>query len=200
MPLMSAPVYRSITAAFCALGCVVVSASAHAMPPDALGDFLQNQGLLPAPSLGSDPSLPGSVTRPSHSQLVVHAMGYVGVPYQIGGSSYTQGFDCSGFVQASFQQSLGLALPRRAAEQAAATQSITPDELHPGDLVFYNTLGQAFSHVGIYVGEGRFIHSPRSGASVRLENMKLPYWVNRFNGARRVFPLDIAATPTAWAQ
>jgi hypothetical protein len=194
---MLAPAYRSITAALCALGCFV--APARAMPPDALGDFLQHQGLLSSPNLEAAPFLPGLAPRPSHSQLVVHAMGFVGVPYQIGGSSYTQGFDCSGFVQASYRQSLGVTLPRRAAEQASATQSIAPDELHPGDLVFYNTLGQAYSHVGIYVGEGRFIHSPRSGASVRLENMKLPYWVKRFNGARRVVPLEVAATPTAWA-
>jgi cell wall-associated NlpC family hydrolase len=163
-----------------------------------LGDFLQHQGLLPT----TPPGQPSGSVLPSHSQLVVHAMGFVGVPYQLGGSSYTQGFDCSGFVQASYSQSLGIALPRRAAEQAAATQSIDPDELHPGDLVFYNTLGQAYSHVGIYVGQGRFIHSPRSGASVRLENMKLPYWRHRFNGARRVVALESfppqAFTPAAW--
>lgn len=185
---MLAQLYRSFSAATCALGIgLLPSAPLHATPTDTLGEFLQHQGLLF--------NIPHTTAVPSHSQLVVHAMGFVGVPYQLGGSSYTQGFDCSGFVQASFLQSLGIALPRRAAEQAAATQSIAAEELHPGDLVFYNTLGQSYSHVGIYVGEGRFIHSPRSGASVRLENMNLPYWRHRFNGARRVAALEANPTP-----
>ncbi|WP_243855454.1 C40 family peptidase [Aquabacterium sp. A08] len=128
------------------------------------------------------------------SDLVLHAMGFVGTPYQLGGNSVDTGFDCSGFVQNAFQQSLGVRLPRRAVEQAHATQTIEKTELIPGDLVFFNTLGRAFSHVGIYVGEGRFIHSPRTGAQVRLENMKEAYWRARFNGARRVEALAAGAS------
>jgi len=75
---------------------------------------------------------------------------------------------------------------RAAAEQAAATQEIDRSELKPGDLVFFNTMKQAFSHVGIYVGDGKFIHSPRSGSQVRVEDMRKTYWQQRFNGARRV--------------
>ncbi len=96
------------------------------------------------------------------------------------------GFDCSGFVKAMFEQTVGLALPRNAAQQAAATQTIDRAELRPGDLVFFNTMRRAFSHVGIYVGNGKFIHSPKPGAEVRVEDMGVAYWAGRFDGARRV--------------
>jgi cell wall-associated NlpC family hydrolase len=113
-------------------------------------------------------------------------MGFLGVPYRRGGNSVETGFDCSGFVKAMYQQSLGLILPRRANEQAAATQKIDRQELQPGDLVFFNTLRRAFSHVGIYIGDNKFIHSPKPGAQVRVEDMAVPYWATRFDGARRV--------------
>jgi cell wall-associated NlpC family hydrolase len=120
------------------------------------------------------------------SELVVNAMGFLGVPYRRGGQSAETGFDCSGFVRAIYEQTVGLVLPRRADEQAAATEIIERSELKPGDLVFFNTMRRAFSHVGIYVGDGKFIHSPRSGSSVRVEDMRAAYWNARFNGARRV--------------
>ncbi len=113
-------------------------------------------------------------------------MGFLGVPYKRGGSSAETGFDCSGFVRATYEQTIGLVLPRRANEQAAATQVIDRNELKPGDLVFFNTMRRAFSHVGIYVGDGKFIHAPRAGAQVRVEDMREAYWKTRFNGARRV--------------
>ena len=120
------------------------------------------------------------------SDLVVNAMGFLGVPYKRGGNTAETGFDCSGFVRAMYEQTIGLVLPRRADQQAAATQSIDKADLKPGDLVFFNTLRRTFSHVGIYVGEGRFIHSPKPGAEVRVESMKIDYWASRFDGARRV--------------
>ena len=130
------------------------------------------------------------------SELVVNAMGFLGVPYKWGGNNAETGFDCSGFVRAIYQQSVGLLLPRRAEEQAAATQRIDKTELQPGDLVFFNTLRRTFSHVGIYVGNGKFIHSPKAGSEVRVENMGQSYWQTRFNGARRV----AAAQPAAKVQ
>jgi cell wall-associated NlpC family hydrolase len=105
---------------------------------------------------------------------------------EVGGSSAETGFDCSGFVRATYEQTIGLVLPRRANEQAAATQIIDRTDLKPGDLVFFNTMRRAFSHVGIYVGDGKFIHAPRAGAQVRVEDMREAYWRTRFNGARRV--------------
>jgi cell wall-associated NlpC family hydrolase len=130
------------------------------------------------------------------SELVLTAMGSLGVPYRRGGNSADTGFDCSGFVKAMYEQTVGFILPRRANEQAAATQKIDKQDLQPGDLVFFNTLRRTFSHVGIYVGDNKFIHSPKPGAQVRVEDMAVPYWAARFDGARRV-PVPAALAPAA---
>ncbi|MES2978233.1 MAG: C40 family peptidase [Pseudomonadota bacterium] len=133
------------------------------------------------------------------SELVVNAMGFLGVPYRRGGNSVETGFDCSGFVKAIYEQTVGLVLPRKAEQQAAATQDIDKKDLRPGDLVFFNTMRRAFSHVGIYIGDGKFIHSPKPGAEVRVESLGLAYWNRRFDGARRVTtPGD--GVPTASAE
>lgn len=132
------------------------------------------------------------------SELIGTAMGFIGVPYRRGGSNAEIGFDCSGFVRTAFQEAKGLVLPRKANEQAAATAVIDKKDLQPGDLVFFNTMRRAFSHVGIYLGEGKFIHAPRSGAQVRVEDMQASYWQRRFNGARRV--VDSEATAAASVQ
>ena len=120
------------------------------------------------------------------SSLISTAMGFIGVPYRRGGSSAETGFDCSGFVRAIYEQAKGMVLPRRANEQAAATEVIDKKDLQPGDLVFFNTMRRNFSHVGIYVGDNKFIHAPRSGSEIRVEDMGVRYWARRFNGARRV--------------
>ncbi len=123
-------------------------------------------------------------------RLLEQAMTMLGVPYKRGGSSEAQGFDCSGFVRAMYEQTVGLVLPRRAREQAAATEAIDRKELRPGDLVFFNTMRQTFSHVGIYLGDNKFIHAPRAGQSVRVDDMRDAYWKRRFTGARRVEGAD----------
>ena len=120
------------------------------------------------------------------SDVVFNAMGKLDVPYRLGGNTRETGFDCSGLVHAVYQQTMGLVLPRRAAEQAHSTQKIDKDELKPGDLVFFNTMRRSFSHVGIYIGDNKFIHAPRTGSRVRVENMNIKYWQTRFDGARRV--------------
>ena len=130
-------------------------------------------------------SMTQSVTERT-SDLVSTAIGFLGIPYRRGGSSVESGFDCSGFVRAIYKETIGLVLPRSADQQASATQTIDKNDLKPGDLVFFNTMKRTFSHVGIYLGEGKFIHSPRSGAHVRIEDMRIPYWNVRFDGARRV--------------
>ena len=98
-----------------------------------------------------------------------------------------------------FENSLGLVLPRRADQQAqnAGLLKIRREELKPGDLVFFNTMRRAFSHVGIYIGEGRFIHAPRTGAEVRIEDMRQAYWSKRFNGARRAESAAMTPAPKA---
>lgn len=122
------------------------------------------------------------------SDLLTQAMGLLGVPYRRGGASEDTGFDCSGFVRHIYEKSFGRLLPRRASEQAKATETIDRDDLKPGDLVFFNTMKRAFSHVGIYVGDGKFIHAPRVGKSIQVDDMRTAYWQKRFNGARRVQP------------
>jgi cell wall-associated NlpC family hydrolase len=126
-------------------------------------------------------SLPPKVAA-LHAELV----GLIGVPYKNGGDRPEDGFDCSGLVRYAVERSWGVRLPRSSRQISEVTQVIDSSELRPGDLVFYNTLNQAFSHVGVFIGEGRFIHAPTSGGQVRVESMRLPYWVNRFNGARRI--------------
>ncbi|MGI9132599.1 MAG: C40 family peptidase [Rhodoferax sp.] len=124
------------------------------------------------------------------SGLVGNALALLGVPYRRGGSSQESGFDCSGFVRNIYAQTLGLVLPHRADQQAASTQKIDRNDLQPGDLVFFNTMRRVFSHVGIYVGAGKFIHAPKPGAEVREEDKWVAYWKRRFDGARRVPLVD----------
>jgi NlpC/P60 family len=156
--------------------------SAPASPQDAITHLLSERGYLtPAPT-GFVQSV-----RESASDMVLAAVNFLGVPYRHGGTSAESGFDCSGFTRHVFEMSIGMVLPRRAAEQAKSEslQQVKRNELKPGDLVFFNTMRRAFSHVGIYVGDGNFIHAPRTGGKVRIESMREAYWSARFNGARR---------------
>ncbi len=151
-----------------------------AASPDDLNKFMLNRGLLARIGDVSDKM------EAKASELVVNAMSFLGVPYKRGGTNGATGFDCSGFVRAMYEQTAGLILPRKANEQAAAAEKIDRADLQPGDLVFFNTMRRAFSHVGIYVGDGKFIHSPKPGSEVRVESMMISYWSRRFDGARRV--------------
>ncbi|MES2715639.1 MAG: C40 family peptidase [Pseudomonadota bacterium] len=159
-------------------------------------NLLGERGLLrPLGSAALVETMRNSV-RDTASDLVMTAMNFLGVPYRLGGSSEQSGFDCSGFTRHIFENSIGLVLPRRADEQAttAGLLNIHRAELKPGDLVFFNTMRRTFSHVGIYVGDDKFIHAPRAGGAVRIEDMRSSYWERRFTGARRA---DLsAATPT----
>jgi cell wall-associated NlpC family hydrolase len=118
----------------------------------------------------------------------VQALRVLGVQYQRGGDSPATGFDCSGLVTHVFQRAWGLLLPRTVKEQSTVGKSVRFEELEPGDLVFYNTRNRPYSHVGIYIGDGKFIHAPKPGAQVRVENVQSSYWRPRFNGARRLDP------------
>ena len=145
---------------------------------------------------------PEVAPHPRMADLLLSAIGLVGVPYRLGGNTVDNGFDCSGFTRHLFQAHLGVALPRRSHEQAGAAgfDSVARSDLQPGDLVFFNTLSRENSHVGIYIGEGRFIHAPRTGANVRLETLASSYWRQRFDGARRVAalaPTNAAETSAA---
>lgn len=118
--------------------------------------------------------------------VILQGLKMVGVSYRRGGTSEDAGLDCSGFVQLVFKDSLGKLLPRTAREQSEVGEQIDTSQLKPGDLVFFNTMRRAFSHVGIYLGDNHFLHSPKPGAEVRVESMDSSYWVKRYNGARRI--------------
>lgn len=159
--------YRAIV--FC-LGFLAVSSasfaseeSADALPPTFLGRYASDA-----------------------QELVLRALSFVGVNYRRGGESPETGFDCSGLVRHVFRESLGLMLPRTSRDISRVGETIRRDELQPGDLVFFNTLRRGFSHVGIYLGEHRFVHAPALGGEVRVEDMRQGYWTRRFNGARRI--------------
>lgn len=124
--------------------------------------------------------------RDKTSDLTINAMSMLGIKYKRGGNSPENGLDCSGFVRLVFKNSSETELPRTAKEISNKGDKVEPKDLKPGDLVFYNTLKKSFSHVGIYLGDNKFIHSPSAGGKVRIESMNVSYWKKRFNGARRI--------------
>jgi cell wall-associated NlpC family hydrolase len=176
------------------------TAPAFASPDEGTDQVLQllaEKDLLAQPSPVTPPTANDTAGMPKASLLrqmqdrasglTVAALELIGARYRRGGTSTETGFDCSGFTRHVFETSLGLVLPRRADEQATATGlvAVRREDLRPGDLVFFNTLKRTFSHVGIYIGDNRFIHSPRPGKNVRTEDMSFAYWAKRFTGARR---------------
>jgi cell wall-associated NlpC family hydrolase len=161
----------------CAVALLSLSACATTKTPaprgDELGRWLYQNGHAPA-----------SVHA---TALALAAMNYLDVPYTWGGNTAEEGFDCSGFTRHVYQRAAGINLPRTT-EAQANSQTLTPvgrDDLAPGDLVFFNTLGRTYSHVGVYVGDNKFVHAPRTGAHVRVDNLGGAYWAGRFTGARR---------------
>lgn len=120
------------------------------------------------------------------NNLAIYAMSLYDVPYQYGGKSRINGFDCSGFVQYVFQNSAGLQLPRTSAEMSRIGTPLEADQLRPGDLVFFNTAHSPNSHVGIFIGDNRFVHSPKSGSAISIASMRNRYWNTHYNGARRI--------------
>lgn len=155
-------------------------------------------GISPT-EVASSAESPSSIDPPAHpaksffagvasraSDVVSTALNLIGVRYIYGGNTPKSGLDCSGFVRYVFQDTLGLTLPRRAEEMSRVGEKIRIDELKPGDLVFFNTMRRAFSHVGIYIGGNKFVHSPSTGSTIRVDEIDRGYWEKRFTGARRI--------------
>lgn len=142
--------------------------------------------------------LPAKANTPPED-IAIYAVSLVGSPYRLGGTSVETGLDCSGFVGLVFKQTTGIVLPRDSQGISEAAQPLAKDELRPGDLVFFNTLNRLFSHVGIYLGDGRFVHaaSSRSG-HVMVSNLTDSYWRERFDGGRRVAAPDPVQPVDAW--
>ncbi len=144
------------------------------------------------PTRTARPPVYRELTPQESSNIAIHALGLVGTPYRYGGNTPQGGFDCSGLVYYVFSHvAQGSALPRRlprsTAEWAAATQPVDDAALQRGDLVFFNTTGALFSHMGIYVGQAQFVHAPSSGGTVRRDSLEAGYFRTRYVGARRVF-------------
>ncbi|MDR5811672.1 NlpC/P60 family protein [Caballeronia sp. LZ019] len=145
-----------------------------------------------APPAGFPNFVDHSVGR---EEISIQAMSLVGVPYRWGGNTPDAGFDCSGLVRYVVDRAASVNLPRTTAEMSGRGESIQPDEVAPGDLIFFNTTGRPHSHVGIYVGKLRFVNAPSTGGTVRLDYLTNPYWAKRFDGIRRVAPAKAAPTP-----
>ena len=144
-------------------------------------------------SLGAA-ELPSQEASPSASEayldtardIIFYALSMVGISYRWGGTSPQTGFDCSGLVGHVFKKIAGQVLPRDSYAMARLGQAISIDALRPGDLVFFDTMRRPFSHVGIYLGDHRFVHAPAAGKSVHIVDMTDAYWASRYNGARRI--------------
>ncbi len=119
-------------------------------------------------------------------EVMIKALSLTGIKYTWGGKTPETGFDCSGFVSYVFRHAVNMSLPSSALALSRIGKTVGKSELQPGDLVFFNTLQSAFSHVGIYIGNNKFIHAPRTGRSVSVESMQSGYWAKRFTGAQRL--------------
>jgi hypothetical protein len=169
--------------ALCLASFMVFAYAAPDKPQSEGGAVTETAAEEPAKAPAVKVSAPG---EEAVGDLLLQAMSLIGVAYRWGGSNPQAGLDCSGFIQYIFKKSLNLTLPRTAAEMAHSGRAIDKAELAPGDLVFFNTLGPRNSHVGMYIGNGKFIHSPRTGKSVEVSNLSQSYWVAHYNGARRM--------------
>ncbi len=129
---------------------------------------------------------PSPSATDTSAELLLHALAFIGVRYQNGGTSPDTGLDCSGYVRHVFKEAIGVLLPRNAADMGERGEAVQRNKLQPGDLVFFNTLQRAFSHVGIYLGDHRFIHAPTTGKAVQISSMSSSYWSRRYDGGRRI--------------
>ncbi|MFL6705431.1 MAG: C40 family peptidase, partial [Paraburkholderia graminis] len=145
---------------------VVVANGAYRPPPPGFPNFVDH-------SIGRE-------------EISIQAMSLVGVPYRWGGNTPDSGFDCSGLVRYVVARAASVNLPRTTADMSGRGESVEPDEIAPGDLIFFNTTGRPHSHVGIYVGKLRFVNAPSTGGTVRLDYLTNPYWAKRFDGIRRM--------------
>lgn len=129
-------------------------------------------------------------------EISIQAMSLVGTPYRYGGNTPDSGFDCSGLVRYVVARAANVNLPRTTEAMGTRGTPLEREQVASGDLVFFNTTGRANSHVGIYVGQNRFVHAPSTGGTVRLEDMTKPYWASRYNGARRVASAAVPVAPS----
>ncbi|WP_322067913.1 C40 family peptidase [Burkholderia cenocepacia] len=200
--------HRSLTQACARTIAGLFIGALFAAAPGAFADEVSsfNQNVTNSAQIGSGSSLQQTNAPPSSGgaksflagmagkagDVVVGALNMIGVRYRWGGNSPDSGLDCSGFVRYVFQDTLGMSLPRRAEEMSRVGEKVSMSNLKPGDLVFFNTMRRTFSHVGIYIGDNKFVHSPSTGSTVLVDDLDSGYWEKRFTGARRIeseFPM-----------
>ncbi|OXJ36615.1 peptidase P60 [Burkholderia sp. HI2714] len=200
--------HRSLTQACARTIAGLFIGALFAAAPGAFADEVSsfNQNVTNSTQNGSSSSLQQTSAQPSSGgaksflagmagkagDVVVGALNMIGVRYRWGGNSPDSGLDCSGFVRYVFQDTLGMSLPRRAEEMSRVGEKVSMSNLKPGDLVFFNTMRRTFSHVGIYIGDNKFVHSPSTGSTIRVDDLDSGYWEKRFTGARRLeseFPM-----------
>jgi len=163
------------------------------------GASLAAQAGIPAGHARAAP-LPAAGVLQSAQDLAIYALGLIGVDYRYGGSSPERGLDCSGLVRYVFQEVVGVTLPRTSREIARLGGRVAPGDLRAGDLVFFNTRSSPFSHVGIYLGDNRFVHAPHRGGEVEIVAMSERYWQQRYDGARRLVGVLPDLIPSAHAE
>lgn len=159
------------------------SLSACAGPP--LPKEAKGRPGLDYDALMAAPSRPVSNVR---KQVIETATALVGTPYKFGGAT-PAGFDCTGYVRYVFREAAGLTLPRTSIDQIQHGDPLSPQQLQPGDLVYFRIDRKKDLHLGIYLGDGQFIHAPSSGGAVNIQSLRMDYWRTRFLGARRVLSL-----------
>ena len=178
-------------ATLCALAALAfgLAPAAHAAPEgldnDALERLIRERTEHDGHSNSSSSGRRSSGSQDEAGDLIMNAMSLIGLSYRFGGNSPTQGLDCSGFMQYIFKRSMGITLPRTSAEMATVGQQVDRANLKPGDMVFFGGGGRV-SHVGMYIGNDRFIHAPRTGRDIEITSMNGTYWKNRYITARRV--------------
>jgi cell wall-associated NlpC family hydrolase len=171
---------------------VLQTSPSLSLPPEFRPDSAAPVTQPPVPVAPSKPSVtvPSGAPNGATEEVILRALAQLGVRYRFGGNHPDTGFDCSGLVGFAFREAIGRQLPRSAADiwsyASARAEDVAKNDLVPGDLVFFNTLRRPYSHVGIYLGDGRFVHAPSSGGVVRIESMEGRYWVGRYNGAKRL--------------
>lgn len=175
--LRSRPPLRALAAALAIAGLMAGTAPAGAQ---------QGPERSFAASAGAAVKSAANTAWQSAQDLSFFALGLIGIDYKFGGTTPETGLDCSGLVRYVFQQVTGVTLPRTAKEMSRVGDHVALSDLKPGDLVFFNTRRFAFSHVGIYLGDNRFIHAPRRGREVEVATLDQNFWSKRFNGARRL--------------
>lgn len=189
----------TVVLAGCATNPPSTSASSHHLIRDAYLSYTQSDPL--GAYLKSQDRQNYGTSTPNASEasrsFASTALGALGIKYRFGGDTPSTGFDCSGLVAYAAEKSLGLKLPRKSSDIARLGKSVDRNELKKGDLVFFNTRGHRFSHVGIYLGDKKFVHAPRAGSVVRIESMDIAYWRKRYNGARRLPAGNTAETRLA---